>query len=153
MAAVFTTPDLDAVVSEVDIAAPPERVFAALTDAEQCKRWAKGGSCQLTLWEIDPRPGGKWRFVSRDPASNNYFIHHGAILEMNPPRLLVYSWFANWHLHPEQQTVVRWELTPTATGTKLKVTHSGLAHDAKAREGYRGGWPGLLQHIKLYFAH
>ena len=35
MPTAIVTPDLDAIVSEIHIAAPPERVFRALTDAVQ----------------------------------------------------------------------------------------------------------------------
>ena len=33
MASTIVTPDQDSIVGEIDIAAPPERVFKALTDA------------------------------------------------------------------------------------------------------------------------
>jgi uncharacterized protein YndB with AHSA1/START domain len=72
-------------------------------------------------------------------------------LQFDPPRLLVYGWFANWHAQPSHKTVVRWDLTPTPLGTKVKVTHSGLAPLPDARKGYSEGWPGLLQALKNFF--
>jgi uncharacterized protein YndB with AHSA1/START domain len=38
MATVAVTPDQDAVVAEIFIAAPPERVFQAITDPDQMPR-------------------------------------------------------------------------------------------------------------------
>jgi len=158
MATVQVTPDQDAVVSEIEIAAPPERVFQALVEREQALQWGSNEAFEIISWEMDPRRGGRWGFVARETKpSGAYavteFIHHGEILEFDPPRLLVYTWFTNFHEPPSHRTVVRWELTPIANakGTRLKVTHSGLAPLAAARRGYSQGWPGLLQRIRDHF--
>jgi uncharacterized protein YndB with AHSA1/START domain len=149
------TPDGDAVVSEVEIAVPPERVFQALITREQAMQWGTNDAFQMTSWEMDARPGGKWRFVSKErsgktPPGLTSYDHHGEILEMDPPRLLAYSWFANWHDNPSHPTVVRWELTPTKAGTHLKVIHSGLAQLTGACQGYSQGWPGLVEALKHF---
>lgn len=145
------TADNDAVISEIEIAAPPERVFQALIQRDQALQWGAGEAFEVTEWEMDVRRGGKWRFVSRERASGGKaYVHHGEIIEIDPPRLLEYSWFANWHPDPSHRTVVRWELAPTKTGTHLKVTHSALAPLAGAAQGYGQGWPGLLQQIKTF---
>jgi uncharacterized protein YndB with AHSA1/START domain len=153
MASTTTTPDHDAVISEIEIAAPPERVFQSLITREQAMQWGGNDQFQLTHWEMDARPGGKWRLVSKQrtgPGAGANIEHHGEILEIDPPRCLEYSWFANWHSDPTHRTVVRWELTATKAGTHLKMTHSGLAPLAGACEGYSQGWPGLLQSIKRF---
>jgi hypothetical protein len=62
--AVITTED--AVISEIEIAAPPERVFQALIDREQALRWGTNDAFEIKSWEMDARPGGKWRFVSKE---------------------------------------------------------------------------------------
>jgi uncharacterized protein YndB with AHSA1/START domain len=147
------TPDNDAVVSEIDIAAPPERVFQALIDREQALQWGCGDAFEITLWEMDARPAGKWRFVSKERkeiGGGRSIDHHGEILQIDPPWLLEYTWFASWHPDPSHPTVVRWELTPTKAGTHLKVTHRGLAPLQGAAQGYGQGWPGLLQQIKNF---
>ena len=145
----------DAVISEIEIAVPPERVFQALIDREQALRWGTNDAFEIKSWEMDARPGGKWRFVSKEHSGKDgvggEFDHHGEILQIDPPRLLVYSWFANWHAQPLHKTVVRWDLTPTPAGTKVKVTHSGLAQLPDARKGYSEGWQGLLQAFKNFF--
>jgi len=145
------SPDNDSVVTEIEIAAPPERVFHALIDREQALQWGKSEAFEMTLWEMDARPGGKWRFISKprtgDAAASD-LDHHGEILEIDPPRLLAYSWHASWHQNPAVRTVVRWELTPTKLGTHLKVVHSGLLPLPGACQGYSQGWPGLLQTLK-----
>jgi uncharacterized protein YndB with AHSA1/START domain len=143
------TADNDAVVTEIEIAAPPERVFHALIDREQALQWGKSDAFEMTLWEMDARPGGKWRFVSKQRVGNGPELdHHGEILEIEPPRILAYSWYASWHENPAARTVVRWELTPSKVGTRLTVTHSGLSPIPGACQGYSQGWPGLMQTLK-----
>lgn len=147
------TDNNDAVVTEIEIAAPPARIFQALTDRAQALQWGSASGYKTTLWEMDARPGGKWHWVSREikgSGAGEDFDHHGEILEFDPPRLLYYSWFANWHENPSHRTVVRWELTPTKIGTHLKVTHSGLAQLPAACQAYSQGWPGLLQSMKNF---
>jgi uncharacterized protein YndB with AHSA1/START domain len=145
------SPDNDSVISEIEISAPPERVFSALVEREQALQWGTGETHQIIFWEMDARPGGKWHYIAqeRKPAATQ-FDHHGEIIQIDPPRLLEYSWFANWHPDPEHRTVVRWDLTPTAAGTRLKVTHSGLAAMKGLAQGYSQGWPGLVEQIKKF---
>jgi uncharacterized protein YndB with AHSA1/START domain len=76
--------------------------------------------------------------------------HDGEILELDPPRLLVYTWFANFHNDPKMRSIVRWELTPIKSGTHVKLTHSGLASEPEARKDYAGGWVGVLEEIKNF---
>ena len=102
------------------------------------------------------RVGGKWRFESADPTGKlevnvvREFKAHGEIVELNPPRILAYTWIANWHDKPERSSLVRWELTRAGTGTHVKVTHSGLSEQPIARKDYSGGWPGVLDLLQKY---
>ncbi len=117
--------DQDELVVEVEIAVPPERVFQALTDAKQLFAWwGKEPSVELSVFEMDARPGGRWRFQCKPAAGAGHgpvgeqlrrngareFEAHGEVLEYVPPRLLVWSWVANWHEHPAHPTTVRWDL-------------------------------------------
>ncbi len=62
MATAAVTPDNDAVLAEVFIAAPPERVFQAITDPQQMPLWwGQQGLYRVTEWKADVRPGGHWR--------------------------------------------------------------------------------------------
>ena len=78
------------------------------------------------------------------------FEAYGEVVESVPPRLLVWSWIANWHDDKSRRTVVRWELTPSAGGTQVKVTHSGLTHEPAACKDYSNGWPGVLSGLKAF---
>ena len=157
--------ELESVVVEIEIAAPPERVFTALTDPKQLFAWwSKEPSNELLAFEMDARPGGHWSFRGRPAPGANHgevgeqlkrngareFEARGEILEYIPPRLLVWSWIANWHEHPTHPTTVRWELTPTGTGTHVRITHSGLVHEPISRKDYKGGWVGVLQLLQQF---
>lgn len=149
------TPDLDAVVCEIDIAAPPERVFQALIDEAQLMRWFAGdASCPVKFWKLDPRKGGKYHYHTERGTHNvngvREFDCQGEILEFDPPRLLVYTWIGNWHLDKQLKTLVRYDVTATATGTHIKVTHSGLADEEVSRNDYAKGWPGVLVNLKTF---
>jgi uncharacterized protein YndB with AHSA1/START domain len=157
MAQTIITADQDAVVSEIEMAAPAERVFQALTDSDQLARWFTNDSCPAKFWKMDARLGGSYSYASENSklAINgvSQFTCRGEILEFDPPRLLVYTWIGNWHLDPERKTVVRWELTPTASGTHVKVIHSGLIHEPEARKDYSGGWVGVVESLKHFAEH
>ena len=53
------------VKAEIEVSAPPERVFQAITDVTELPRW--WGSDEMyrtTDWQVDLRPGGKWSTVA-----------------------------------------------------------------------------------------
>lgn len=144
----------DVVVAEIEIAAPPQKVFEALTTSDHLARWWVSETCAVKRWDIDARPGGRWHFQTgkSTQAINgvDMFEARGEILEYSPPRMLVYTWIANWNDQPAQTTVVSWLLTPTKCGTHVKVTHSGLAKMPVARKDYSGGWTGVLGLLKKF---
>ena len=151
--------DLDAVVAEIEISAPPARVFAAITDSQRLLEWwGANGECKAAVWRMDARQGGAWHYESHGPAASAAlegiarFQADGEIVEFDPPRRLAYTWLANWHDRPEETSLVRWELTPTASGTHVRITHRGLAHQPTARKGYSGGWQRVLVLLKQHCA-
>lgn len=144
----------DVVVEEVQIAAPQERVFQAITSPEELFRWFSKPANPARVWDFEARRGGRWRFAAGPNAKSmngvNEFRAGGEILEIDPPRLLVYSWHANWHDDPSLATVVRWDLFPKAGGTLVRVTHSNLASEPMARADYAGGWSGVVGMLKEF---
>jgi uncharacterized protein YndB with AHSA1/START domain len=148
------TSDQDAVVSEIDIAAPPARVFQALTISDELKRWFTSPECPSKFWQMDPRLGGRYGYATEKGSFEvngvTEFECHGEILEYDPPRVLVYTWLANWHDDVARRTIVRWELAPTKAGTHVKVTHSGLTQESVARADYSNGWSGVVEMLKKF---
>lgn len=154
MAQAILSSDHDSITTEIEIAAPPERVFQALTDEKQLFQWFSDPSCPVRFWKMDARRGGGYGYatVKGTVAHNGVseFECSGEILEYDPPRLLVYTWIANWHEDKSLRTVVRWELSPHASGTHVKIIHSGLAQEAAARKDYSRGWPGVVELLKKF---
>jgi uncharacterized protein YndB with AHSA1/START domain len=154
MATAIVTQNNDAVVSEIQIAAPPERVFQALIDPKQVMSWWTGPDCRIQKFAMEPRRGGRWTYDTEQSKLSvngvSKFHCDGEVLEYDPPRVLAYTWIANWHDDKARRTVVRWELTPHSTGTRVKVTHSGLAQENLARKDYSSGWPGVMTLLKNF---
>ena len=150
----MTMSDKDSITFEIHIAAPPERVFQALTNKAELVRWFTDENTPVHHWEIDARLGGRYHYYTDEATAqvNNVraFECQGEIVEFDPPRVLAYTWIANWHADKSRVTVVRWELFAESGGTRVKVTHTGLENEDVAREDYRGGWPGVLKMLKIF---
>src|SRR5436305_15318227 len=62
MATATITPGQNAVIAEIFTAAPPARVFQAISDPAQLpKWWGQSDLYHIVKSTIDVRPGGKWR--------------------------------------------------------------------------------------------
>jgi uncharacterized protein YndB with AHSA1/START domain len=80
-----TTPSDREIHVERVFNAPRDRVFAAFTDPTLIPQWWGGGT---VVDAMDVRPGGSWRFVSRQP--NGYeMAFRGTYREVVPPERLV----------------------------------------------------------------
>jgi uncharacterized protein YndB with AHSA1/START domain len=142
MATSSITPDQDAVISEMHIAAPPDRIFRALTDPKQAMLWWDHPDSPIEFFSMEPKRGGRWVYDTKQTKLNvngvSKFHCEGEVIEYDPPRVLAYTWVANWHL------------TPQSGGALVRVTHSGLAQERAAREDSKGGWLGVLQTLKNF---
>jgi uncharacterized protein YndB with AHSA1/START domain len=162
MAIAQITPDQDAIVAEIFIAAPPERVFQALTDPAQLPRWwGQNGMYRITESTADVRPGGKWSSVGVG-ADGTSFRVDGEYLEVDPPRLLVHTWIKSWPGGP-QQTIVRWELEPRqvhglqqrgplrmGTGTVVRLRHEGFTGALEAARDHAKGWQLVMGWLQAF---
>jgi uncharacterized protein YndB with AHSA1/START domain len=74
----------------------------------------------------------------------------GKYLEIERPRLLVYTWQPSWDDFVE--TTIRVELQAIATGTRVKVTHSGFGERAQSAAGHADGWTRVLGWLGGHFA-
>jgi uncharacterized protein YndB with AHSA1/START domain len=161
MATTQITPDNDVVLAEIFIAAPPERVFQALTDPKQMSKWwGEKGRYRVTENQSDLRPGGKWSSAGVS-ADGKPFQVDGEYLEVDPPRLLVYTWNPSFaHL---LKTTVRCELEPrdvhglqhrgprrVGTGTLVKIRHEGFAGNVQQAQGHSIGWAKVLGWMQAF---
>lgn len=148
MATVAITPDQDVINAEIQIAAPPARVFAALTDPEQVPQWwGQQGMYRITRCQNDVRPGGKWRSEGAGADGKTFHVE-GEYLEVDPPRLLVHSW--NPSYSGGLNTIVRWELEERHGGTLVRLSHSGFAGNVQAAHGHSQGWSRVLVWMEAF---
>jgi uncharacterized protein YndB with AHSA1/START domain len=135
----YTTPsDREVVITRV-VSAPRGVVFDAFTNTRHVPNWLIGPEgWTMPVWEIDLRPGGKWRYVYRK-SDGSEMTMQGSYREVAPPERLVSteSWGPEW---PE--TVNTMVLTETGGLTTITITvryPSKEARDAALKTGMKSG--------------
>ena len=137
----------DAIVQEITIKAPAERVFKALTDpGQRVKWWGAEGRFQTTHMESDLRVGGKWMMRGIGLGGKPFTVK-GEYREIEPPGLLVFTWLPDWQ-EDSTETMVRFELEETDGVTTIRLTLSGLASES-SRASHKG-WPQILAWLRAY---
>jgi uncharacterized protein YndB with AHSA1/START domain len=135
----------DRIERTVELAHPPERVWAALTTAEGLGTWFGNRA------EVDLRVGGVAK-LSWDSGDSATLV----IERLEPPRVFGYTWpvYGLGEADP-RRTYVEFTLEPAGTGTTLTVVESGFAqlsdadHD-KAYSGNTDGWASELGELVSY---
>jgi len=128
------------ILAAVEIAAPPERVFRAISSEEIASWWGSPSTYRVTRWTGDIRPGGRWRSegVSTDGTA---FAVGGEVLEVDPPWLLVHTWV--YEHQPGDTTTVRYCIESIPGGSRLTIRHEGFT-DRTSCEGHASGWERVL---------
>ena len=115
------------VIIEREIPHPPEKIWRALTQPHLIEAW---------LMKNDFKPVVGHRFDFRA----DWGSVGCQVLEVEPSRTLSYTWEAYG-----LESVVTWTLTPSDTGTHLRMEQSGFRPDQQqAYQGARSGWPRFL---------
>jgi uncharacterized protein YndB with AHSA1/START domain/DNA-binding transcriptional ArsR family regulator len=129
----------DTAVFEVFIKTTPERLWQAITDPDERKKYSFGVETHS-----DWTPGSEYKASVPGVVD----IAAGENIEVDPPRLLVQTFNALWSDDVKAQgtTRVTWEIEPVGTSCRLTVTHDQLPAGANA-ELY-GGWPMILSGLK-----
>jgi uncharacterized protein YndB with AHSA1/START domain len=127
---VSTPSELEFVMTRV-FDAPRELVFEAYTRPEHIAHWWGQRGSTLPVCEIDPRPGGKWRFVSREKDGNEYGFR-GEFREVTPPERIVWTFeFEGMPGHISVDTV---QFEPYE-GNKTRLVSSTLFASVEDRDG------------------
>ena len=115
------------VVIERDFAHPPQKLWRALTQPHLIAEW---------LMKNDFVPAIDHRFT----LTGDWGSVDCRVLEIEPERSLAYSWDAMG-----LESVVTWSLTPSATGTHVRMEQAGFRPDQQqAFAGAKFGWQKFL---------
>jgi len=130
-----TATELRSVVVEREIPHPPEKIWRALTQPHLIEEW---------LMKNDFKP-----VVGHD---FNLRADWGAVecrvMAVEPNKTLSYTWGAYG-----LESVVTWTLTPTSTGTHLRMEQSGFRPDQQqAYGGAKAGWPRFFANLEQVVA-
>jgi uncharacterized protein YndB with AHSA1/START domain len=128
-------------VYTIYIASTPEKVFAALTDAEMSKRYWHGNSV-VSDWKIGAP------FALR-------LAHHGGdvtgeVLEYDPPRRLAYSFRAHDGSDGGRASRVTFDLERQRDQVRLTIVHDGFEAGSVVLEKVSRGWPLILSSLKSF---
>jgi len=118
------------VVIEREIAHPPEKLWRALTQPHLIADW---------LMQNDFAPNVGHRFKLTGDWGG---VLDCEVLEVEPHKTLSYTWnYEHEDAAYALQSVVTFTLTPTSTGTHLRMEQSGFRPDQKqAFGGAHAGW-------------
>ncbi|HKU40384.1 MAG TPA: SRPBCC domain-containing protein [Polyangiales bacterium] len=138
------------VLATVEIAAPPERVFKALTTPEEIVRWWGSDTMyRTTEWVQDLRVGGRWKATGKG-ADGSPFTVEGEFLEIDPPRRLVQSWKPEWD--GGHVTRLTYRLEAIERGTRVTVRHEGFGDRADSCRSHAEGWVAVLDWLAGFHA-
>jgi uncharacterized protein YndB with AHSA1/START domain len=115
------------VVVERDVPFPPEKIWRALTQPQLLEEW-------LMKNDFKPVVGHDFKFRA------DWGSVDCQVKAVEPNKTLSYSWGAFG-----LESLVTWTLTPTSTGTHLRMEHSGFRQDQQqAFQGAKYGWKGFF---------
>jgi uncharacterized protein YndB with AHSA1/START domain len=130
------------VIVEREIAHPPEKLWRALTQPHLISAW---------LMKNDFSPVVGHRFNLRGEWGG---VLDCEVLIVEPQRTLSYTWIFK-HDDPafDLNSVVTFSLSPSATGTHLRMEQSGFRPDQRqAYGGAKTGWPEFLAKLEQVLA-
>jgi uncharacterized protein YndB with AHSA1/START domain len=126
-------------VYEVEIATTPERLWKAITDPQETRKFWYG-ALSISDWKV----GSRW--TSESPDGEVYL--DGEILEIDPPRRLVHTFHVVHEAEAaaEAPSRLEFEIIPIGNRCRLTVTHTGRG--PAAMDYTNGGWETILGGLK-----
>ena len=131
----MTNTETRSVIVEREFPFPAEKIWRALTQPHLLAEW---------LMKNDFQPVVGHAFNLRA----DWGGVDCRVLAVEPHKTLSYTWAAYG-----LESVVTWTLTPTSTGTRLRMEQSGFRPDQQqAYHGARHGWQGFFRQLEQVVA-
>lgn len=128
---------MEPIVIEQIINAPIERVWKAITDKDDMKKW------YFDLPEFKPEVGFEFQFDGGP--DDRVYTHLCRITEVVPGRKLTHSWSYKGY---EGKSFVTFELFSEGAKTRVRLTHSGLETFPPladfAKNNFVQGWTAII---------
>ena len=129
--------------AHTDVAAPPERVWAALTQPDQIAAYMQG-SRVTTTWQVGSA-------ITWDGEYDGHsYQDKGSVLTFDEPRVLAvthYSPLMGQPDEPDNYHTVVYTLTVSAGGTHLDLTQDGCDSQEQAAQ-FSQNWQTMLDGLK-----
>lgn len=118
----------------------PERLWSALTDADQMKEYWLGMHVKT-----ERKTGAAWQLLFPD----GRIADTGEILELDEPRVVL-KWRNEFmpEVKAEGYSLCTMDLEPTGDAVKLTITHTIERADSEFIKKVSGGWPKILSNLK-----
>jgi uncharacterized protein YndB with AHSA1/START domain/tRNA A-37 threonylcarbamoyl transferase component Bud32 len=129
------------------VAAPPEKVFAAWADAAGMADWyAPTDDFGPTIADLDFQVGGRYRVAMQSPKRPDPHVVCGEYTRIEEPRLISFTWAWIAPKPDVRETQVTVEFHPRRDGTELVFTHERF-RDQGSKQGHTEGWTGCLSRL------
>ena len=137
-------------LASAEVAAPPERAFAALMTGEVERWWKLPGVFRLKDWRADLRPQGGWSVcVALDDGRR--FDEWGEICAVEAPnRVVLTRHFAANPLIGERETTLAYRFEPSPHGTLITLREDGFLGRPNAAHGSAENWEKVLGWLDAY---
>jgi uncharacterized protein YndB with AHSA1/START domain len=126
------------IIVERTFNAPVEKVWKAITDKEEMKKW------YFDLPDFKPQVGLEFQFLAGDEKKK--WLHLCKITEVIPNKKIAYTWSYDGY---DGNTFVTFELFPEGEKTRLRLTHYGIeifpadVPELK-KENFAAGWTEII---------
>lgn len=146
--AVVTLPTDTQILITREFGAPRHLVYKAWTTPELIRCWWSGDHGEVTIAEVDLRPGGSWRYVMT--ANGGFEVaFHGEYREIVPSQRIVSTEI--YEGMPDAEAVVTATFTEKDGRTTLAmlVQHATREHrDAHINSGMEDGMQEAMDHLE-----
>lgn len=119
--------------------APRKLVFKAYTDPQAIPQWWGPGYLSTIIEALEPKTGGRWRFVQQDPQGNRY-VFHGVFHQVSEERIVQTFEFEGAAGHVQLETMTLEEIDGRTRMTAHSVFQSVEARDGMVNAGMEGGF-------------